>query len=213
MTTVDPRISRLGLDVLTQLASTPPLRPRATSFLFLRHGATDGNVNKIYQRFEQELNALGLDQARAASAVLAARGGIARILASDMNRAWRTAGIVGEALGLAVTSELRLRERWYGDLIGTSSANLDWALDPPNGDTLKDFIARTREGLLAALDTDQSTLIVAHGGTLYVLAAGLGVRLEVEHMHNASPLAFRRVGATWQVEPLGPRVDGLFAPS
>ncbi|MBI3515082.1 MAG: histidine phosphatase family protein [Proteobacteria bacterium] len=214
MTAVDPRISRLGLDVLTKLAGSPPLQPRASRFLFLRHGATDGNVNKIYQRFDQPLNELGLGQARAAAAVLAARGGIARILASDMSRAWRTAGIAGEALGLAATVEVRLRERWYGDLVGTSSANLDWANDPPNGDTLRDFIARTREGLLAALDTEATTLIVAHGGTLYVLAAALGVGLEVDHMHNASPLAFERVGATWRIEALGPRAAGeLLAPT
>ncbi len=131
-----------------------------------------------------------------------------------MSRAWRTAGIVGEALGFAATVEIRLRERWYGDLVGTSSANLDWANDPPNGDTLKDFIARTREGLLAALDADESTLIVAHGGTLYVLAAALGVPLDVEHMHNASPLAFKRLGAIWQIEALGPRAAGeLLAPT
>ena len=214
MTAADPRISRLGLDVLGKLAGTPPLRPRAASFLFLRHGATDGNVNKIYQRFDQPLNELGLGQAREAAALLKAHGGIARIIASDMTRAWRTAGITGEVLGLTPTVEVRLRERWYGDLVGTSSANLDWANDPPNGDTLTDFIARTREGLLAALDTDVSTLVVAHGGNLYVLAAALGVQLEVEHMHNASPLAFRRAGGGWQMTALGVRsADGVLAPT
>ena len=210
----DPRISRLGLDELTKLAAAPPLEPRAPSFVFLRHGATDGNVTKIYQRFDQELNTLGLDQARAAAAALVAYGGVRRIVASDMNRAWRTAGIVGEALGLAPTVESRLRERWFGDLVGTSSANLDWRLDPPNGDKLTDFIARTRAGFTAALDTDASTLVVAHGGNLYVLAAALGVVLEVDHMHNANPLAFHRDGGAWRIQPLIARpLDGLLAPS
>jgi glucosyl-3-phosphoglycerate phosphatase len=212
--TSDPRISRLGLDELTKLAGTPPLQPRAQSFVFLRHGATDGNVTKIYQRFDQELNALGLEQARAAAAALVAYGGIRRIVASDMNRAWRTAGIAGEALSLVPTVELRLRERWFGDLVGTSSANLDWRLDPPNGDTLSDFITRTRAGFTAALDTDTSTLVVAHGGNLYVLAAALGVTLEVDHMHNANPLAFHRDGDAWRIQPLIARpLDGLLAPS
>ncbi len=211
--TTDPRISRLGLDVLTQLAATPPLQPRAQAFVFLRHGATDGNVNKIFQRFDQELNAIGLEQANAAARALKARGGIARILASDMPRAWKTANIVGDAIGLKPTVEVRLRERWFGDWVGTPSATLDWAKDPPNGDTLKDFIARTREGFTAALDSDVSTLVVAHGGNLYVLAAALGVTLEVDHMHNATPLAFRRDGAAWRLEAIGPAVDGLYAPS
>ena len=210
----DPRISRLGLDVLTRLAATPPLALRARRFVFLRHGATDGNVTKIYQRFDQELNALGLEQARAAAAALAAHGGIERIVASDMNRAWRTANIAGEALGLAPTVEIRLRERWFGDLVGTSSANLDWALDPPNGDRLADFIARTRAGFAAALDTDTGTLIVAHGGNLYVLAAALGVPLEVEHMHNANPLAFHRDGDAWRVTRLLATPEGeVLAPT
>ena len=202
MSAADPRISRLGLDELTRVAGSPPLEPRCSRFVFLRHGATDGNVTKIYQRFDQPLNELGLGQARTAAAALVAHGGIARILASDMNRAWTTAGICGEALGLAVAREIRLRERWFGDLVGTSSANLDWTHDPPNGDTLKDFIARTRDGLLAALDTDESTLVVAHGGTLYVLAAALGVLLEVEHMHNANPLLFEQLDRAWRVTPL-----------
>jgi probable phosphoglycerate mutase len=210
----EPRLSRLGLDALAVRAATPPLALRARSFTFLRHGATDGNVQKIYQRFDQPLNELGLAQAREAAAVLVARGGIARIVASDMNRAWTTASIVGAALGLPVEREIRLRERWFGDLVGTSSANLDWSLDPPNGDTLDDFIARTRAGMLAALDTDASTLVVAHGGNLNVVGAALGVALGPEHMHNASPLVFTRTGATWQIEALLARSpDDLLAPT
>jgi broad specificity phosphatase PhoE len=210
----EPRLSRLGLDALAELAGATLLQPRAQRFLFLRHGATEGNVAKIYQRFDQPLNELGLGQARAAAALLAARGGIARIVASDMDRAWQTASIVGAALGLKVTAEILLRERWFGDLVGTSSAGLDWSHDPPNGDRLVDFVARTRDGLLAALDTDHSTLIVAHGGTLNVLAASLGVALRAEHMHNASPLDFARAGAAWRVTPLGaPQAGELLAPT
>lgn len=210
---IEPRISRLGLDVLTEMAGAPLLQPRAREFLFLRHGATDGNVQKIYQRFDQPLNDIGLGQALEAAAHLRARGGVKRILASDMARAWTTAHIAAAALGLPVTREIRLRERWFGDLVGTSSAELDWTRDPPNGDKLVDFIARTREGVLAALDTDESTLIVAHGGTLYVVAASLGVPLQVDHLHNAHPLAFRHDGKAWRIEPLAARADELLAPS
>jgi len=210
----EPRLSRLGLDVLAARAGTPRLAPRAGRFLFLRHGATEGNVRKIYQRFDQPLNEMGLAQARDAAALLAQRGGIDRILASDMDRAWQTACIVGAALGLPVTAEIRLRERWFGDLVGTSSAGLDWSHDPPNGDTLDAFIARTRDGVLAALDSEASTLIVAHGGTLNVLAAALGVPLQAQHMHNASPLDFQREGGDWRVTPLlTAPLEGLLDPS
>jgi probable phosphoglycerate mutase len=209
----EPRLSRLGLDVLAARAGTPRLEPRTSNFLFLRHGATDGNVQKIYQRFDQPLNALGLAQAHEAASVLAAHGGIARIVASDMDRAWQTASIVGAALGLPVAREVRLRERWFGDLVGTSSATLDWAHDPPNGDTLDDFIVRTRAGLIAALDTGVSTLVVAHGGNLNVLAAALGVALGAEHMHNASPLDFERIGGAWRITALAKPQGELLAPT
>jgi probable phosphoglycerate mutase len=130
-----------------------------------------------------------------------------------MDRAWQTASIVGAALGLPVAREVRLRERWFGDLVGTSSANLDWSHDPPNGDTLDDFIARTRAGLLAALDTDTLTLVVAHGGNLNVLAAGLGVALGAAHMHNANPLDFERTGGAWRVTPLARPQGEFLAPT
>jgi probable phosphoglycerate mutase len=210
----EPRLSRLGLDVLAARAGASLLQPRAGRFTFLRHGTTEGNVAKIYQGFDQPLNELGLAQAREAAALLAARGGIERIVASDMDRAWQTASIVGAALGLPVTAEILLRERWFGDLVGTSSAQLDWSHDPPNGDRLDDFIARTRAGLLAALDTDRSTLVVAHGGTLNVLAGSLRVALQAAHMHNASPLDFQREDQSWRVTPLGAPSQGpLLAPS
>jgi len=211
---VEPRLSRLGLDVLAAHAGAVLLQPRSGRFLFLRHGTTAGNVDKIYQGFDQPLNELGHAQAREAAALLVARGGIERIVASDMDRAWQTAGIVGAALGLPVSAEIRLRERWFGDLVGTSSARLDWSHDPPNGDRMVDFIARTREGLLAALDTDRSTLVVAHGGTLNVLAGSLRVALQAAHMHNASPLDFQRDGEVWRVTPLGAPPKGeLLGPS
>src|SRR5262249_53003418 len=136
---IEPRLSRLGLDVLTQLPGKQPPEPRARPFPFLRPRATGRNVQKIYPRFDQPLNDIGLGQALEAAAVLRAHGGVERILASDMARAWTTAHIAAAALGLPVTKEIRLRERWFGDLVGTSSAELDWQHDPPNGDKLVDF--------------------------------------------------------------------------
>jgi probable phosphoglycerate mutase len=210
---IEPRLSRLGMDVLTELAGATLLTPRAREFLFLRHGATDGNVEKIYQRFDQPLNEIGLAQAHEAADLLVGRG-VERIRASDMARAWRTAEIAGAKLGLPVVAEILLRERWFGDLVGTSSAGLDWSHDPPNGDRLVDFIARTRDAVMKVLDTTERTLIVAHGGTLYVLAASLGVPLLAQHLHNASPLAFWHDGKSWQMAPLRPRTaEGLLAPS
>jgi len=44
--------------------------------------------------------------------------------------------------------------------------------------------------------------VVAHGGTLYALAALLGVPIDFELLGNAQPLRFERSGAAWGITPL-----------
>jgi probable phosphoglycerate mutase len=50
-------------------------------------------------------------------------------------------------------------------------------------------------------------LVVAHGGTLYVLTALLGVSIEPAVLGNAQPLRFSRVGTTWRIDPLLARTN------
>ena len=83
------------LEALIRLSTEAPLDLDATSFLFVRHGETDGNRNHIFQTAEQELNARGLAQAAEAANVLA-NIAITRIVASTMPRAYRTAQIIAE---------------------------------------------------------------------------------------------------------------------
>lgn len=175
-----------------------PLLPeaRAERFIFLRHGETRGNHLRIFQHAEIELNETGLAQAAEAAALLAGSG-VRRILSSTMHRAWQTAVIAGEALQLPPAEEPGLRERWFGDLVGTSSAELDWSYDPPNGERLSDFAARTRQALAASLASTEPTLLVAHGGSLYVIAYSLGVTLREDMASNATPLVFERIDGRW----------------
>ena len=51
-------------------------------------------------------------------------------------------------------------------------------------------------------------LVVAHGGTLYALAALLGVPVDLGLLGNAQPLRFERRGPTWAVTPLLRHADG-----
>jgi broad specificity phosphatase PhoE len=183
------RLVKHGLDAVQLLAGARLLRPRARRFLFLRHGETEGNAKRIYQTPEIPLNQRGEEQARLAAEYLRGHS-VDRILASDMRRAWQTAETAAAMVGAPVIAEPRLRERWFGDLIGTSSLNLDWRNEPPNGESLRDFVARTQAGLINALDTDESRLLVAHGGSLYVLVYSLGAELLEQHIANATPLLF-----------------------
>ena len=189
------RVAKHRIDAIASHCQVPPIKPQVNRFAFLRHGETQGNHLRIFQHAEIELNQTGIEQAVQAATLLAASG-LARVIARQ------TANILSNRLGVAPVAEPRLRERWFGDLVGTSSADLDWSFDPPNGDSLADFVSRTRSGLEAALDTDQPTLLIAHGGTLYVLAYSLGVTLGEEMVKNATPLFFERREDAWTVKPV-----------
>ena len=192
-----------GLDELFRMARAAPLSPDCDSFHFIRHGETDGNHKRIFQPAEIPLNARGLGQAEAASAALA-MAGLQRIVASTMARAWTTAEIIGRPHGVAPEAEAGLRERWFGDLVGTPSHDHDWREDPPNGETLATFVSRTQAGISRGLADarSRSTALVAHGGVLYVLAPSLGLDLTTEMLANATPMRFDRAGAGWKVTRL-----------
>ena len=57
-----------------------------------------------------------------------------------------------------------------------------------------------------ALDTETSTLLVAHGGPLYVLVFSLGVDLLEQHVANATPLLFEREAEAgrWRISNIAP---------
>ena len=202
-----------GLDALFAMARASRLEPDCDSFHFIRHGETDGNHKRIFQHAEIPLNARGLEQAEAASAALA-KTGLQKIVSSTMHRAWTTAGIIARPHGLTPLPEDGLRERWFGDLVGTSSADHDWRDSPPNGETLAIFVTRTQAGIARGLKGAGSlnTALVGHGGILYVLAPSLGIDIETPMLANATPLRFDRHGTGWRVTRLadtGGRSDNV----
>jgi len=69
-----------------------------------------------------------------------------------------------------------LCERYLGDFIGTSSEGLDWRIDPPNGETMMEFIDRTLKGVAEILVPGPMPLLISHGGVLRVLCGALGRR-------------------------------------
>lgn len=189
-----------GLDDLFALARSAPLAPPCQQFYFIRHGETDGNHKKIFQPADIPLNARGLAQAEAASTALAAAR-LERIVASTMTRAWTTAEKIAEPHGLTPLPEDGLRERWFGDLVGTPSHDHDWREAPPNGETLHTFVTRTQAGIARSLveAAKTRTALVGHGGILYVLAPSLGIDITTEMLANATPLHFERNGGGWKV--------------
>jgi len=190
-----------GLRQLAELAAARPLSPACDHFYFLRHGQTECNARRIFQAIDEPLSALGLQQAARAAELLAGEP-IRTIVTSNVHRALTTAHTVSATHGIEPLVLDGLRERNFGALIGTSSAELDWACAPEGGETLPQFVARKRAALEAALVHPAPVLIVAHGGSLFVLAAALGVPLDIGVLGNAQPLRFERCGPTWTVRPL-----------
>jgi broad specificity phosphatase PhoE len=200
--TTSPRQSHLGLEQLLSTARSMPLNPKVDHFWFLRHGQTEGNRQKFFQPAIQPLNERGILQARqAANAMRESR--IARIIASDMTRTLQTAAAIAETCQLEVTPSPLLRERNFGELVGSSSWVIDWTCNPKGGESLEAFVLRVRQGIDESLSENQ-TLLVAHGGTLYVLASVLGVDVAEASLANATPLGFYRQAGSWRIETLQP---------
>jgi broad specificity phosphatase PhoE len=170
-------------------------------FLFLRHGRTAGNMGRVYQHPDIPLCEEGFcdadDAARALQDVA-----FDHIYASDMARAWLTAGRVAAVTGKPVAVRRALRERYFGDFIGTSSEGLDWRVDPPNGETMMAFVDRTLKGVAELVVSGPMPLLISHGGVLRVLCGALDIELPVELTANALPLAFERSNPGWRVVPL-----------
>lgn len=194
-----------GISQLQRLAAAHPLHLEINVCYFLCHAQTTPNALKVYPRIDEPLNAKGETQAQRVEQRLGNEF-IRSIVCSDALRAQRTAQIVAHPHRVLPHVDAQLSERNFGALIGTSAAHIDWLKTPANGESLEDFVRRCRSGIARALQHQAPTLIVAHTGTLYVLAALLGVSLNEVQLELAQPLQFTRDSPeqAWQVNALIP---------
>lgn len=190
-----------GISELLAMARSLGLRTTSRRFYFLRHGQTACNARKIFQHPDEPLDETGLGQAREAAQWLDGHD-FTEVAMSTMPRAVQTARTVSQPRGIEPRGLDELRERYFGEWIGSSSAHIDWTQTPGGGESLEVFVRRTRDGLQRALDRPATVLVVAHGGTLYVLAGLLGIELNAALMGNALPIEFVREGEVWSARPL-----------
>lgn len=190
-----------GLDVLYEVAGREPLPAPIDLFYFVRHGETAGNFDRIIQHPSIPLNERGLAQAERAGSIMA-RIPFDRIEASTFARAHQTALAIERHTGRPLRTNPNLAERLFGELVGTSAEYLDWTASPAGGETLDQFVARTRQGFAEAVAVGGVPAIVAHGGNLRVIAAGLGVELPLGSVGNAQPLRFERRADAWTLTML-----------
>src|SRR5580693_10335146 len=155
----------------------------------VRHGESTWNTAGLVQGHndEAELTERGLRQAAEAAAQFGYRP-VRAIYASDLRRARQTAAAFAAVLGLPVYADTRLRERSLGDLegtahkvIGPSATGLadglvvDPDVRPPGGESVRDLYQRAAAFCddLAATVGNGDVVVIAHGGTVRVLAAYL----------------------------------------
>ena len=157
----------------------------AVIFWLVRHGETADNASRVFQgHFGQGLNKRGQAQAaRLAERLKRSVPSPDRIVASDLDRAFETASIVGQAMGLPVEKDADLREvdvgAWTGrgydevkELFPEEWAAWDRGLDVRRGggetygelaERMDRAIARVYEG--SASGTGWA-LLVSHGGAI-----------------------------------------------
>ncbi len=173
------------------------------TLLLVRHGESEGNVRGLIQgQRDEPLTDHGRRQAAAVAERLRADGGADRLVASPLARAFATAEAIGEAVGLAVTTDDRLMEYDFGEISGLTVTEArerypDWTWlsdrsgpmrsPVPGEEGLAAFDARVAEAVAELMAFDGRTIAVVHGG---VVASALNVAMR---MHGAAEAAGRRV--------------------
>ena len=193
----------------------------ARPYWYLRHGETDWNAEGRSQgRSDIPLNARGIAQAEAAGALLArdeaAYAPIARIVASPLVRALRTAQIVAQAMAapgghpLPVAVDDGLQEVCFGDQEGQPMGHWydSWIAGDytPNGaEPFAELRARAVAAVNRALDGEGTVLIVCHGAMFRALRSAMGLPANVR-LPNATPLWVRppaAAAAPWSLDEMG----------
>jgi len=163
--------------------------------LLIRHGETVWNAEGRFQgQTDVALSPRGEQQAAALARVIESEA-VDVFYASDLQRAWQTALILADALGVPLHQEARLREMAFGRWEGLTYTELQqcdadrlaaWQADPsrtapPGGETLLQITERVNAALQTILATEHAhrVALVAHSGPLRVLlclALGFDVR-------------------------------------
>jgi probable phosphoglycerate mutase len=173
-------------------------------FWFLRHGETDWNrENRTQGSTDVPLNETGLAQAAAAAEQLRGRD-ITAVFCSPLQRAHRTAMIVGDMLGLPVTVQEGLREAGFGahegEVMGAwFAAWTEGAVAPERGESFADVQARAVAAINGVLATPGPVLIVAHGSLFRTVRAAMGLSPAVR-TPNAVPLLCVPDEQAWRLD-------------
>jgi broad specificity phosphatase PhoE len=187
--------------------------------LLIRHGETDWNMEGRWQGHENvPLNENGKEQARKLAEYLAMHP-IGAVYTSDLPRAFTTAQIIAEGLGLEPLSDPRLREWHLGMFQGmtTSEVQQQYAAEwnalrenyldyvVPKGESRRQMQARAYEAWQEIVNsgTGPEVAVVSHGGTLKMLLLKLfesdAPALREVRFDNTSITTLERHADYWRI--------------
>ena len=152
--------------------------------ILVRHGESEGNRDRTFTQHPQvPLTAHGREQAHSAGLRIAQRYKPTRIVASPYLRAWQTAEVIAEVLGLRVEVEADLREQDFGVFAGqpyeavlSDAAYHEgprWHWRPRGGESLTEVYERVVPafGQITAEGSGRDIVVVSHGGVMLALCA------------------------------------------
>ena len=185
-----------------------------TEFVLVRHGETDWNVvNRLQGSTDIPLNERGIEQAKQAADAL--RNTVwDEIFASPLQRAFQTAVIIAQELGLdeaAITTYPELRERSYGLAEGlTLPERREKFPDDVWPEAELPHIMDERAGALmhelAEAHVGKRILVVAHGGWIRA-ALRVTSAFDPQVIHadipNISRTYISHAGGRWVVGDVG----------
>jgi len=159
-----------------------------STLVLVRHGEMMWNRKQRVQGWAAVgLTDRGHRQAAALADRVADRYAVDRVVSSDLRRTLETARPLARAVGCEPTTDRRWRERDFGVLQGLSYGELfvghpEFTLTevgyaaaqatPERGESLLDQRERVLDAatdLVADIDTDETAVVVTHGGPLYLL--------------------------------------------
>ncbi|WP_028610547.1 histidine phosphatase family protein [Paenibacillus harenae] len=176
---------------------------------WVRHGKTDWNAEgRIQGQTDIPLNEEGIRQAHALAARLSSEERLwDAVAASDLQRAYKTAGIIADRLEIPLLEgDLRLRERYFGEAEGMKEQERhdrwgkDWRSAAKGVEPSADVKARGLKALkdLQSEHQGRNLLVVSHGSLLADILTELCPELADEHLHNLSYSILEHQNNKWQ---------------
>lgn len=180
-------------------------------FFFMRHGETEWNKSGLIQGcIDISLSDKGIEQAHQAAEMLKGIS-IGTIISSPLQRARKTAEIIGQSLNMPVTVIDEFKNGCYGVIEGKSKdehheAYSGWkaGYEIEGAECYSCFTRRVHRGYTKALQYPGPVLIVAHGGVHWPLQDAFNI--DSYTMPNATPITHlppNKEDHAWVMKPVG----------